>query len=945
MTIPASSRPVILHLSDIHRTQDEPVSNEEILLPLIADIRSLSQEGIPKPNIVVLSGDLTQKAIPSEYNEAKEFVAKLLDELSLSTDSLILVPGNHDIHWPTCYDTHRLRPSPPEGLHKDYVINSPQVQSSLICADSADAYQKRLDNFRNFHKDIYNRDYPRNREEQYTIHRYEEASLGIIGFNSCDLNDHYRFSGRIHPAAISAAAAQASGLRTLVAVWHHDFNWLAEPNADALDIDSIRFLSMRSFAFGLCGHSHRPADHNVKSLEGFDFPVIAAGSLCAGQRQRKDSVPRAYNIVAFHEKGIRVHVRNKDDRSSPWRAYARFKGAGNSYVGWYDIQHPSTEPAPAEPRSSIFTCARVRAATPFAEVNAKNNRLDVVREYVWTDIAKMLDSDAPQIVLGPRGAGKTALLLSLTFDGRRANIYYARSPEQVLARIGLLCPMRVLEFSAFYHKGWLQEHEREDIFRAVIGTLWAEELLGTLESTEQWCKALGMAHPSQAESCNILSRLLFYRTEHRIYGDFSLALKELRHALISVLAVRDDGSRAQRFAELSVHPLVLSGPGLVADIAGELCRWAAFQETRWIIMFDEVEFLTQWQQRVVYSFLATLRGRVSAKVATLPYAHAQALSLIEPRLLEGSDYTEIPMTLTAHLEFQTADIDGSTKDFIDVVQGMWKSRLESAGIDHIPIEDVWGEWEHSTVLAALPGRKRNVPKSREELEDALIGDLKDGSALRAKALRGANPQAFSDQYWRKYQQPFRFRLAQRLSDEGTEVPLYWGWKAMLRACDGNCRWFLQLADQCWRLYWKDGVRPLKPDEQDRALRQWASSVYRTCGGLTQRGEDLKGLVDRVAVELSRNLYGKKHLSSEMLSIRPGEALPFEMAQAVAVGIAHGHIVPRLQTVDNGSFFYPTSDVSLRLGFPIAVAKRLPLRSGTTLHIQDLRQVEFPWPKV
>jgi 3',5'-cyclic AMP phosphodiesterase CpdA len=70
----------IVHLSDIHfgRVAAETVQ------PLIASIRGV------KPDLVVLSGDLTQRARVAQFLAAKRF----LDTLSAP---LLVVPGNHDV--------------------------------------------------------------------------------------------------------------------------------------------------------------------------------------------------------------------------------------------------------------------------------------------------------------------------------------------------------------------------------------------------------------------------------------------------------------------------------------------------------------------------------------------------------------------------------------------------------------------------------------------------------------------------------------------------------------------------------------------------------------------------------------------------------------------------------------------------------------------------------
>ncbi len=61
----------ILHISDIHRTEDEPVSNANIIAAITADLKRQQQdEGLPKPDFLIVSGDMTQAAKEDEYNDA-----------------------------------------------------------------------------------------------------------------------------------------------------------------------------------------------------------------------------------------------------------------------------------------------------------------------------------------------------------------------------------------------------------------------------------------------------------------------------------------------------------------------------------------------------------------------------------------------------------------------------------------------------------------------------------------------------------------------------------------------------------------------------------------------------------------------------------------------------------------------------------------------------------
>jgi 3',5'-cyclic AMP phosphodiesterase CpdA len=70
----------IAHLSDLHFGRDRP----ELLRPLIAAVNAL------RPDLVVVSGDFTQRARASQFRAARAFLDRL-------TAPWLAVPGNHDV--------------------------------------------------------------------------------------------------------------------------------------------------------------------------------------------------------------------------------------------------------------------------------------------------------------------------------------------------------------------------------------------------------------------------------------------------------------------------------------------------------------------------------------------------------------------------------------------------------------------------------------------------------------------------------------------------------------------------------------------------------------------------------------------------------------------------------------------------------------------------------
>jgi 3',5'-cyclic AMP phosphodiesterase CpdA len=90
----------LLHLSDLHFGRDRP----ELLEPLVTSVNSLT------PDIVVISGDFTQRARRSQFAEARAFLQRL-KPLTLS------VPGNHD----TPLDNFAIRLLQPWDRYRRYI--------------------------------------------------------------------------------------------------------------------------------------------------------------------------------------------------------------------------------------------------------------------------------------------------------------------------------------------------------------------------------------------------------------------------------------------------------------------------------------------------------------------------------------------------------------------------------------------------------------------------------------------------------------------------------------------------------------------------------------------------------------------------------------------------------------------------------------------------------
>jgi 3',5'-cyclic AMP phosphodiesterase CpdA len=53
-------------------------------------------------SVVIVTGDVAESGLPSEFGCARDFLRSFADQFSLSPDRFVILPGNHDISWDDC---------------------------------------------------------------------------------------------------------------------------------------------------------------------------------------------------------------------------------------------------------------------------------------------------------------------------------------------------------------------------------------------------------------------------------------------------------------------------------------------------------------------------------------------------------------------------------------------------------------------------------------------------------------------------------------------------------------------------------------------------------------------------------------------------------------------------------------------------------------------------
>jgi WD40 repeat protein len=78
------------------------VGADELHARIWGDLTRLGGEGVPQPDVLVVSGDLTESGSPRQFDEAMSFLTGLRVRLGLEPQRLVVVPGARDLTLAAC---------------------------------------------------------------------------------------------------------------------------------------------------------------------------------------------------------------------------------------------------------------------------------------------------------------------------------------------------------------------------------------------------------------------------------------------------------------------------------------------------------------------------------------------------------------------------------------------------------------------------------------------------------------------------------------------------------------------------------------------------------------------------------------------------------------------------------------------------------------------------
>ena len=330
----------ILHISDLHRSKKEPVDNDTLIAALLADRERYAVEtpSIPKPDAIVVSGDLIQgapigmsdwqKEMQNQYIVAEDFLDKLAKRfVDGDRSKVLIIPGNHDVCWNTSFNSMERVPEDdkypekvrPLLLQADSDLRWDWSKRALYRIKDFNEYDRRLDSYWNFVTRFYDGVSlltPIDPARGYQLFELCNRRIVVAAFDSNHVNDCFGFSGSIKRGTVARASLAIKDLNwsydLQVALWHHSIN--GPPlRDDYMEVSQIHEMAGLGFQLGMHGHQHvaEMATHSVYLSQVQSMKVISAGSLCAGALELPRGVNRQYNVLVINDdlRQAKLHVR------------------------------------------------------------------------------------------------------------------------------------------------------------------------------------------------------------------------------------------------------------------------------------------------------------------------------------------------------------------------------------------------------------------------------------------------------------------------------------------------------------------------------------------------------------------------------------------------------------------------------------------------------------
>ena len=317
----------VLHVSDTQFGRYHRFDPDDSLAGyLIRDVAGLLEAGVPGPDLVVLSGDIAERSLRSEYDQATAFIEGVCAEIGLDAERVVVVPGNHDVNWDlsAAYFAERradeAEPLPP------YARKWRHYQEFVTRLHGPAAFTE---------------------EQPWRLHRFGGLRVVVAAMNSTITEshqdcDHYGWCGRDQLRWFADRLGAADDVLR-IGVLHHNARRRAQADNENLrDEDDLTAIVGGGIDLLLHGHTHEGKEDRLAD----GTLVLATGSAAVSADWRPAEVPNQYQVIQVRPDSVTRWTQQWDSRAGRWIGDTRASRNGREPVTQIALAVPGWRQSP-----------------------------------------------------------------------------------------------------------------------------------------------------------------------------------------------------------------------------------------------------------------------------------------------------------------------------------------------------------------------------------------------------------------------------------------------------------------------------------------------------------------------------------------------------------------------------------------------------------------------
>lgn len=326
----------LIHISDLHRTGDDPLTNSEIANGIFEDIKQEADAGedFRTPNALVVSGDIVQgvrlsdreypASLEKQHEEALKLLIQLTDKLVDGDRSkVVILPGNHDVDRVLAGRSMNVVEDPSAldvSITKELMLPKSKYRwcwrrRELLEITDWQKYDAKMDFYRKTVQKFYHRvqlAFPLDHSRPWNHFRLDDDVV-ITAFDNCKFLDGYRVTANIFPVDVADANAELNSYgfqpSLKIAAWHHNING-PPMRSDYLDSTDLNAIVNCGYRVGLHGHQHQPdvLPHSIHTSIKNEMAIVSVGSLGAAKEDLPHGCNQQFNLIRVNEDFLSARI-------------------------------------------------------------------------------------------------------------------------------------------------------------------------------------------------------------------------------------------------------------------------------------------------------------------------------------------------------------------------------------------------------------------------------------------------------------------------------------------------------------------------------------------------------------------------------------------------------------------------------------------------------------